>query len=85
MKKSKNQGNRGIHNPFTKESDQKLSQIRNPIENPLKIEKFPEFFSYSKFASSELIFCVVQVKIISYDPKSGFFMFLMFSIFLTWL
>ena len=52
VEKSKIQGNRGIHNPFTKESNQKLSQIRNPIENPLKIENFPEFFSYSKFASS---------------------------------
>ena len=34
VKKSKNQGNRGIHNPFTKESNQKLSQIRKTVENP---------------------------------------------------
>ena len=83
VKKSKIQGNRGIHNPFTKESNQKLSQIRKTIENPLKIKKLWEFFSYSRFVSSELIFCVVQVKIISYRPKSRFFMFLCFSIFLA--
>ena len=40
VKKSKIQGNRGIHNPFTKESNQKLSQIRKTIENPLKIGNF---------------------------------------------
>ena len=83
VEKSKIQGNRGIHNPFTKESNQKLSQIRKTIENPLKIKTLWEFFSYSRFVSSELIFCVVLIKIISYRPKSRFFMFLCFSIFLA--
>ena len=43
---------------------------------------FVGFFSYSRFASSELIFCVGLINIISYGPKSGIFIFLNFSMIL---